>query len=125
MATNFIDINTIAVVTLKGHPLAGWRYWRVFLVGTNRCLVPTPGCPTNDIVVETGAVDKPAPGALNYIGFYIGKYTQLKCWREYLQYIRKALGARQVPSSQYDMRGRWNINQKYNSQNICQKDSCN
>jgi RHS repeat-associated protein len=35
-----------AVETLKGHPLKGWRFWRVHKVD-------------NDTVVETGAVDEP------------------------------------------------------------------
>jgi hypothetical protein len=37
--------NAISAVTLQGHPLAGWRYWRVYSVGTN------------DLVIETGAAD--------------------------------------------------------------------
>jgi len=42
--------HTISAVTLQGHPLAGWRYWRVYSIGTN------------DVVIETGAYDQPAPG---------------------------------------------------------------
>jgi hypothetical protein len=37
--------NVISVVTLQGHPLAGWRYWRVYSIGTN------------DLVVETGTTN--------------------------------------------------------------------
>ena len=53
--------HTISAVTLAGHPLAGWRYWRVYSIGTN------------DIVVETGAYDQPAPGPKNYIGYYVAR----------------------------------------------------
>ena len=51
--------HVISVVTLKGHPLAGWRYWRVYSIGVN------------DVVIETGAYDEPAPGLANYAGYYI------------------------------------------------------
>jgi hypothetical protein len=69
----------ISVVTLQGHPLRGRRYWRVFSVGTN------------DIVVETGAVDTPGPGPQNYIGYYLTKSDQIKVWQEDLQYILRDL----------------------------------
>lgn len=61
-----------------GTPLSGWRYWRVFSIGTN------------DIVIETGAVDVAGPGTLNYTGYYLGKSTQIKYWEEYLRYIKKS-----------------------------------
>jgi hypothetical protein len=37
--------DTISAVTLQGRPPLGWRYWRVYSVGTN------------DLVVQTGAAD--------------------------------------------------------------------
>lgn len=77
---------TISTVTLAGHPLAGWRYWRVYSIGTN------------DVVIETGAYDQPAPGPLNYVGYYISQRTVLKGWQEYLQYIQHYLGAPQGSS---------------------------
>ena len=51
--------HTISAVTLQGHPLAGWRYWRLYAIGTY------------DLVIETGAYDSPGPGPKNYIGYYL------------------------------------------------------
>jgi hypothetical protein len=56
--------HTISVATLAGHPLAGWRYWRVYSIGTN------------DVVIETGAYDQPGPGPMNYIGYYVAQYRK-------------------------------------------------
>jgi IPT/TIG domain len=85
----------ISVVTLLGHLLSGWRYWHVYSIGTN------------DIVIETGGYDQPgfSPlmgpglgttfGLVNYAGYYIAQGTVRKSWMEYLQYIKKTLGAPQ------------------------------
>jgi hypothetical protein len=73
--------HVISVVTLKGHPLAGWRYWRVYSIGTN------------DVVIETGAYDQPGPGLKNYVGYYLGQGTVSLGWRQYLKYIQQSLGA--------------------------------
>ena len=67
--------DTISVVTLKGHPLAGWRYWRVFSIGPN------------DLVIETGSADTNGPGPLNYAGHYFFGFLQRKVWKEDFQYI--------------------------------------
>ncbi len=67
--------NTMSAVTLQGHPVAGWRYWRVYSVGTN------------EVVVETGAVDTSGPGGKNYLGYWLSRRLQLKFWREYLEFI--------------------------------------
>ena len=75
--------HTISVVTLAGHPLAGWRYWRVYSIGTN------------DVVIETGAYDQPAPGLLNYAGYYVAKGMVLQGWQKYLEYIKIRLNAPQ------------------------------
>lgn len=97
--------NTVSVVTLTGHPLAGWRYWRVYSIGTN------------DIVIETGAYDQPAPGpailgdfgsavsVLNYAGYYITQGSVKKIWQEYLQYIKKDLNAQQGTNLQNSLGG--------------------
>ena len=47
--------HVVSVVTLTGHPLAGWRYFRVYSIAPN------------DVVVETGAVDTAGPGPLNKV----------------------------------------------------------
>jgi IPT/TIG domain len=76
----------MAVVTLKGHPLFGRRYWRVFSLGQG------------DVVVETGAIDTPAcPSSpiyetvvfscTNYWGYYAFSGQQTKIWKGQLQYI--------------------------------------
>lgn len=75
--------HVISAVTLQGHPLAGWRYWRVYSIGAN------------DVVVETGAYDQPGPGLKNYAGYYIGHLLVSEGWREYLRYIQSHLGAPQ------------------------------
>ena len=62
--------HTISAVTLQGHPIAWWRYWRVF----------SPV--TNDVVVETGAVDTHGPGPLNTAGYYWLQGIQLKSWQQ-------------------------------------------
>jgi hypothetical protein len=75
--------HVISVVTLQGHPLAGWRYWRVYSIGTN------------DVVIETGAYDQPGPGLKNYSGYYIAKGDILLGWQQYLQFIQSRLHAPQ------------------------------
>ena len=67
--------DTLSVVTLTGHPLAGWRYWRAYSVDTN------------DVVIETGAIDTNAPGLLNWAGYWVFRSQQTKMWKEYMQYI--------------------------------------
>jgi hypothetical protein len=73
----------ISAVTLEGHPLAGWRYWRVYSIGAN------------DVVIETGAYDQPGPGLKNYVGYYLGQGTVSQGWREYMQFILRDLHASQ------------------------------
>ncbi len=67
--------HVIAVVTLQGHPLRGYRFWRVF----------SPDDQPGDFVVETGALDEPGPGPLDGIKFLAGQSAQLRIWQEYLQ----------------------------------------
>lgn len=81
MTERFDPVNhVISVVTLAGHPLAGWRYWRVYSIGTN------------DVVVETGAYDQPGPGPANYAGYYLSKWVVEYGWRKYMQYFQRPLG---------------------------------
>jgi hypothetical protein len=128
--------HTISVVTLAGHPLAGWRYWRVYSIGTN------------DVVIETGAYDQPARGLQNYVGYYIASKVVFKGWQQYLRYIQTQLsGATQGPHLQDSLGGivlqryspGWGRNgplqsgyldyfrdfTQYILNNVCQSTSCN
>jgi hypothetical protein len=78
--------HVISAVTLKGHPLAGWRYWRVYSLGT------TPDG-KNDLVIETGAYDQPGPGLRNFMGYYYSKGDVANSWQQYLQFIQTQLNA--------------------------------
>ena len=78
--------HTISVVTLKGHPLAGWRYWRVYSIGTT-----VAG--QNDVVIETGAYDQPGPGLKNYIGYYLAAGDISRGWAQYVRFFQTALNA--------------------------------
>ncbi len=88
--------HTIAVVTLAGHPLRGYRYWRVF----------SPDSRPGHIVIETAALDEPGPGPFDQVKFLAGRNQQLGIWREYLQ---EALTASKPgyegTSPQYDFPG--------------------
>ena len=86
--------HVISVVTLAGHPLAGWRYWRVYSIGTN------------DVVIETGAYDSPGPGPVNYSGYYVSMGTIKQAWKQYMTYIQVALKAPQGTNIQNSLGGR-------------------
>jgi len=116
--------NTISAVTLVGHPLAGWRYWRVFSIGVN------------DVVIETGAVDtyavlllNPSRSAENIAGYYVFRQRQMKTWADDLRYIQQKLGAPQGSTPQYNVvDGQWNPQwppQSYILNNVCQSTTCN
>ena len=107
--------DTISVVTLKGHPLEGWRYWRVYSVGTN------------DVVIETGAADLPGPGLKNYWGYYLFAFDQIEMWRQYLEYIKGQVGAPQGSTFEYNLvQGEWGYrSQGYILNNVCQASWCN
>jgi hypothetical protein len=123
------NANTISVVTLVGHPLAGWRYWRVYSIGTN------------DVVIETGAVDTYAgPGLLhwgNYLGYFVAHQDQLDMWAADLRYIlsdmRRITGldpsATQGTTGQYNVvNGGWDTSQvppqNYILNQVCQSTHC-
>jgi hypothetical protein len=119
--------DVLSAVTLQGHPLAGWRYWRVYSIGTN------------DLVVETGAADLPGPGRLDYWGYLIARNSQIKIWQEYLQYILADI--RKNSNGQGDPNASQGSNPNYNHvqgewgpagpsqnnilQNVCQSTWCN
>ena len=122
--------NVISVVTLKGHPLAGWRYWRVYSIGTN------------DVVIETGGYDQPGPLPWNFAGFYISQRSLSKGWKQFLQYIQTHLNAPQgtslkglggislAPYSNYStlLQGYWDYSGSFTNyilNNVCQSTSCN
>jgi hypothetical protein len=127
--------HTISVVTLTGHPLEGWRYFRVFSIGTN------------DLVIETGAVDtyngggnalSPLLSSKNWFGYYFFRYQQMKIWEEDLRYIlsdlvqsKTDINAVQGTTPQYNVvQGVWNPqpplpSQAYILNNVCQSTSCN
>ncbi len=120
--------HVISVVTAKGHPLAGWRYWRVYSIGIN------------DIVVETGAYDQPGPGVKNYVGYYLAMGTVPQGWEHFLLFVANKMGATQGinlhsfgghPESRsqneilqgfYDFSGTYTT---YILGNVCQSSSCN
>jgi hypothetical protein len=125
--------HVISVVTLKGHPLAGWRYWRVYSIGTN------------DVVIETGAYDRPGPGLKNYVGYYVASATVSKAWYQYLKVIQNdmqapegtnlqgTLGGIQVPVYRFNpealLYGYWDYYPapftNYILNNVCQSTTCN
>lgn len=126
--TNYV----ISVVTLQGHPLAGWRYFRVYSIGTN------------DVVVETGAYDQPGPTLKNYAGYFWGGFVISRAWYYYLTSIQTALGAPQGSNLQgtiggiqeplYStdpnslLRGYWDLSGEYTNYiltNVCVTPPCN
>lgn len=106
--------HTLSAVTLRGHPLAGWRYWRVFSVGPN------------DVIVETGTVDRPGPWPWNYAGYFLTKGLVLRTWEAYLRYIQGQLGAQQGSSVDPNLvKGNYDDTMKeYISLNVCEATSC-
>jgi hypothetical protein len=122
----------ISVVTLKGHPLAGWCYWRVYSIGTN------------DVAIETGAYDQPGPGPLNYYGYFLGQGVVSKSWKHYLQFIQNDLQSPQLfnlngtlggiqlfnyPNSRHLLLdGFFDYGEQYTDyilNNVCQSTTCN
>ena len=120
--------NVISVVTLKGHPLAGWRYWRAYSIGTN------------DVVIETGGYDQPGPLPWNFAGYYLSQKTLSKGWKQYLQYIQTHLNAAEgtnlsnklggIQLAPYGslLDGYWDYKGSFTNyilNNVCQSTSCN
>jgi len=85
-----------AVVTLGGHPLRGWRFWRAHRV-------------SGDIVIETGAVDEPN-GLLGRIKSWAGGDSAImQLWQGLLDdALIYSGGQRVTPDSDYDFpQGHW------------------
>jgi hypothetical protein len=97
-----------SVMTVPGHPLFGWRYWKVMQLAPGK------------IRVETGAVDRPAPGT--QIPFWLSRNEQTKTWLEYMQRIRDVLGASQDLSRTRAiqiMHGVWDYDKTYIMTQVC------
>jgi hypothetical protein len=125
--------HVLSVVTMAGHPLAGWRYWRVYSIGAN------------DVVIETGAYDTPGPGFRNYVGYYVAIGTVKQAWREYMEDIQVGLnnvpqgahlgnslgGITLVDLSRYNgplLNGYWDYSGAFTNyilNNVCQATACN
>jgi len=87
MTERFDPINhIISVVSLKGDPLSGWRYWRVY-----------SGQNTNEVIIETAANDGPGPGLINFAGYFVAQGTVSRAWRELLDYLQKQPDLNAVP----------------------------
>lgn len=98
-----------AVETLKGHPLRGWRFWRVYQA-------------ENDIVVETGAVDEPN-GAVGRLKAQAGGNDAImRLWEGLLQDALIFSGGHKVsPDSTYDFpQGHWVPERKQEFLNLVQ-----
>ena len=75
-------------------------YWRAF--------ASEPG----HVVIETGALDRNAPGPMNYIGYWLIPAGQLEVWQRYLEYILSDLRAKGVAQSwaaslYSEIKGKW------------------
>ncbi len=87
-----------AVVTMGGHPLRGWRFWRVYKTG-------------DGIVVETGAVDEPN-GPINRIKANAGGNDAiLQLWMSLLQKTKTVAGGT-LDSSGNNIQGKFDNSKK-------------
>jgi RHS repeat-associated protein/uncharacterized repeat protein (TIGR01451 family) len=84
--------HAIAVVTLQGHPLRGYRYWQVF----------SPDNQPGHLVIDTGALDEPGPGPLDGLKFILGRSQQMGLWREYMEDALRITGGREGFGPEYD-----------------------
>jgi len=115
---------------INGHPLLGWRYWKVYANGAG-------------LTVETGSLDRPAvewdPYLQGYrwIGFYVDKWwlgQQLQMWKEMLLDVLNGLNNDPVgggppiggvqklrhEGSPSRLDGRWEwMDKEYIRKNIC------
>lgn len=111
VAINRIDStgHTIVARTVDGHPLAGWRYWRVFQRGPGR------------LVLETGAVDGAA--CVSWVpSFLVDRWvigSQLRMWRHYLARVRDELSAPQATTTPNLIGGVWEYDRRYLMTQIC------
>jgi hypothetical protein len=98
-----ISVATVPGDVLDGHPLYGWRYWKVFASG-----------PMN-IVVETGSMERPANQwdselhVWRWVGFVLDRYVlgnQLRMWEDMLKDIVTGLNNDVVPGTSSVIGGR-------------------
>jgi len=86
---------------LQGHPLAGYRYWRVREIDR-----------PDHLMVETGSVEEPDPTFRNRVMLNLIKGVQLRIWETELKYIatstHSGIGSRSI------MEGTWDWSQNYN-----------
>jgi hypothetical protein len=73
----------MSVVTQEGHPLRGWRFWRVTEDG-------------GDIVVETGAVDEANGRVARLKSKLVSRDIVFPPWAEMLENVRAASGGQRV-----------------------------
>ncbi len=85
-----------AVVTLQGHPLRGWRFWRAHEV-------------SGDIVVETGAVDEPNGLVGRIKALAGGNAAIMQLWQGLIDdALNYSGGQRVTPDPDYDFQqGHW------------------
>jgi len=91
--------HAIAVVTLQGHPLRGYRFWKVF----------SPDNVPGHYVLQTGALDQPGPGFADDFGswvdqlaYLVGESKQLGIWQEYLEDAVQKSGGHEGYDPSYD-----------------------
>jgi len=73
------------------------------------------------VVVETGAVDRPAPGPLYFIGYDFDKVLRGKqlLWEEYLRFLIADDQAGHAFNPFYPIQGVWNQNPTYVRDALC------
>ena len=113
----------LSAVTLQGHPLEGWRYWRVHSVGFN------------DVVIETGAADVPGPTVQDYLGEKVMNYRQRRVWEQDFTFILNNIRANIDPNVTQGLQPQYNhLGGLRNPQsptqtdilmNVCQSSWCN
>ena len=113
--THTMVAETVQGIFPYGHPLQGWRYWRVFNLGP-------------DLVIETGAMDQPAAetnpivGLIRTGGFLADKLLlqqQLQIWKEELAYIQANLPSTPLYNDPDLVNGKWGVDKRYIMNNIC------
>lgn len=80
----------VSVVTLQGHPLAGYRYWRVFEVGNG------------NIKVETSAADR-AYRAIDRLFCKDCDFAVLPIWHQYMEQILRFTRGNRVTDAFNDL----------------------
>jgi RHS repeat-associated protein len=99
--------HTFSAVTLQGHPLAGYRYWHIQELDA-----------PDHLRVETGAVDGPAPGLKNILGFYLVRQAPLQIWEREFEYIPWSKPGSVIQDTG-SLGGVWNYDQGYILDRVC------